>query len=139
MKYIMKRAIVLCFTGVFLAGALYAEDFSQKSLSELLEIQSKLMQAIWNSKEFKEAVVPAGTYEIGTDIPAGKWKIEVIAKHGDFLNTISLYKTYTNGKYEDNIYERDFWPDGVEIINLTKGTYLRLPTECKFTTFVPLF
>lgn len=72
MKYIMKSAIVLCFTDVFLAGALYAEDFSQKSLSELLEIQSKLAQAIWNSKEFKEAVVPAGTYEIGTDIPAGK-------------------------------------------------------------------
>lgn len=50
-------------------------DLSSMSFEDLIALKEQINLAIWNCQEWKEVRVPAGTYLIGKDIPAGKWTI----------------------------------------------------------------
>lgn len=133
-----KKIIFLCFLACLFCVSAQTTDFSGKSLSELLKIQYDLTTAIWNSPEFKEAVVPEGIYEVGKDIPAGKWSVEIISK--PIMDSVQIYQSYTNGQLEGMLNWLSFTDSNRIInVNLHNGTYIRVSTKCKFKTFVPLF
>ena len=73
----MKKLFALILTAVFLCSTAYAAeiDLSGLSFAELLELQQRVIMAMWETDEWQEVTVPAGAYEIGKDIPAGHWTI----------------------------------------------------------------
>ena len=50
-------------------------DLSGMSFNELVALREQVNLALWATEEWQEVTVPAGTYEIGKDIPAGYWTI----------------------------------------------------------------
>lgn len=68
-------AIFICTMLVICAAQAEELDLESMPLSELLELQSKVNQAIFNSPEWKEVEIPMGVWDIGKDIPAGRWEI----------------------------------------------------------------
>ena len=50
-------------------------DLSKLSYEELVELKDQINLAIWQSKEWEEVEVPQGIWEVGKDIPEGKWTI----------------------------------------------------------------
>ena len=46
-----------------------------KNYDELVALKDQINMAIWNSAEWQEVEVPQGVWEVGADIPAGKWTI----------------------------------------------------------------
>lgn len=82
----MKKLIsCLCVFALVLAlaPAAFAEwDLSGLSFDELVALKDQINMAIWNSAEWQEVTVPQGVYQVGADIPAGKWTIKVPA--GDY-------------------------------------------------------
>lgn len=55
-------------------------DLSQMTFDELVALREQLNLAIWNSAEWQEVTVPQGIWEVGKDIPAGRWSVRVSAK-----------------------------------------------------------
>ena len=64
-------ALALCLPLSCLAEV----DLSQMTFDDLVALKDQINLAIWSSEEWQEVEVPAGLYEIGIDIPAGKWTI----------------------------------------------------------------
>jgi len=79
MKKLIALILVVCMTASFAA----AEDIDLSGLSfdQLVELKEKIILAMWNSHEWQEVKVPVGIYEVGKDIPAGKWTVRCA---GDF-------------------------------------------------------
>lgn len=50
-------------------------DLSAMSFDELLALRQQVNMAIWQSDGWQAVEVPAGMYQVGVDIPAGKWTI----------------------------------------------------------------
>lgn len=71
-------AIVILMLAVQPAIAASGVDISGLSFDELLALKQEINLALWASEEWQEVTVPAGVYEIGKDIPAGKWTIRPI-------------------------------------------------------------
>lgn len=78
----MKRILsfFLCFLVVISLGATCYADFDLSGLSfdELVALKDQINLAIWNSEEWQEVEVPQGIWEVGADIPAGKYTIKAI-------------------------------------------------------------
>lgn len=71
-------AIVILMLAVQPAIAASGVDISGLSFDELLALKQEINLALWASEEWQEVTVPAGVYEIGKDIPAGKWTIRPV-------------------------------------------------------------
>lgn len=75
----MKRTlcIILAFVlFITLAPAAFAEwDLSGMSFDELVALKDQVQRAIWDSADWQEVTVPQGVWQVGADIPAGKWTI----------------------------------------------------------------
>lgn len=78
----MKKVITICITFLLiltLAPAAFADvDLSGMSFEELVALKDQINLAIWNSADWQEVEVPQGVWEVGADIPAGKWTIKAI-------------------------------------------------------------
>ena len=73
----MKKLIALALAAFLMIGCAAAEiDLSSMSFDELIALKDKINLAIWNSAEWQEVTVPQGLWEVGADIPAGKWTIK---------------------------------------------------------------
>lgn len=78
----MKKLISLLCVFVLvlaLAPAAFAVDLSGMSYDELVALKDQINLAIWNSAEWQEVEVPQGVWEVGADIPAGKWTIKPVS------------------------------------------------------------
>ena len=75
----MKKVITILITLALIlslsVSALAEFDLSGLSFEELVALKDQINLAIWNSKEWQEVTVPQGVWEVGADIPAGKWTI----------------------------------------------------------------
>ncbi len=95
----MRKAITILLAAILLLMPLvsFAEmDFSGLSFDELLKLRDEITKALWESEEWKEVVVPEGTYLVGRDIPAGHW---TIAPHPDNSNVAGKGIHMKIGKY----------------------------------------
>ena len=80
----MKKLLsIILAVALILPAAALADlpDISGLSYDELVQLHDMIMQAMWNSPEWQEVKVPAGTWKIGEDIPTGHWNIQ-ISGHG---------------------------------------------------------
>lgn len=74
----MRRFLSVLLALLLLAPAALAADpidLSDMSFDDLVALREQVNLAIWNSQEWQEVTVPAGTWEIGKDIPAGHWTL----------------------------------------------------------------
>lgn len=75
----MKKVITICITLFLiltLAPAAFADvDLSGMSFDELVALKDQVQRAMWDSADWQEVTVPQGVWQVGADIPAGKWTI----------------------------------------------------------------
>lgn len=74
------RKWILCLLLVFLfvstTGLAESQiDIGSMTFDELVELKQQIELAIFESDGWQEVTVPAGIYEVGVDIPAGRWTI----------------------------------------------------------------
>jgi len=146
----MKKLISIILTLVMLVPAVSLADLpdiSDLSYDELVQLKDKINLAIWSSEEWQEVEVPAGTYQIGVDIPAGHWTLRVAAKHDSFnvfyfdvLDEFGKSVGYGSKLLSNQIATADFSPFGAipitEIdIDMKDGWYLYLGGSTLFTTY----
>lgn len=100
----MKKVMTICIALALvlaLAPAAFADvDLSGMTFDELVALRDQINLAIWNSQEWQEVEVPQGVWQVGADIPAGKWTIK--AASGYYANV------YVGSKLNDTGTGLDF-------------------------------
>lgn len=104
----MKKAVcaILMFLLAFPALAFADVDLDGMSFDQLVELRERVDLAIWKSDGWQEVEVPKGVYEVGKDIPEGKWTIraaeETAAKiyWGDELDVSGVELSYDGDIWE---------------------------------------
>lgn len=123
----MKKIIaVLLILWLLIPSALgEGIDLSKLSYDELTALRRSIEAEIMSRPEWKEITVPAGEWEVGVDIPAGSYSIEMATnKSGNLLVWGKAKNDYkSNGGLLVNI---SIVPDNRVIgkINLKGGTIL---------------
>lgn len=69
MKF-FRKILLIVFALVFMQNACAAD-----TIDDLIAEKEKLCMELWNIKGWDGAILPMGVYEIGKDIPDGKWTI----------------------------------------------------------------
>ncbi len=75
MKRILGLAVATILALIMTATTFADIDLSGMTYDELVALKDQINLAIWNSEEWQEVEVPQGVWEVGADIPAGKWEI----------------------------------------------------------------
>lgn len=145
----MKRriaALILVLT-LLTPAALADIDLSGMTLAELIELRRQVNLAIMQTDEWQEVEVPAGVYEIGVDIPAGKWTISAVpggfslVKTTDGLNELgSDYGGDYSYIESENIFAHDcsvYRPGRPESVTwaLQEGSYFIATKAVIFTPY----
>ena len=78
----MKKLVSILVLVFLVVSSAAAEDFDLSGLSfdQLVQLQSRITMEIMQRDEWQEVTVPAGIYEVGKDIPAGTWSLEMASK-----------------------------------------------------------
>ena len=78
MKRVLSVLVVLLvvfgMAGIALADAI-SVDPTTATLEELIAARTAIEQAIMSRDDYKEVKVPAGTYSVGDQIPAGEYTV----------------------------------------------------------------
>ena len=117
MKKLICMLLVMCLLPVV---GLCDVDLSSMSYDELVTLSQQITVEIMSRPEWKEVSVPTGTWEIGTDIPAGMYSIRTTSKKA------TIWYTKKSG-IRDYIYVYPEEPLGK--IELLEGTTLEINTE----------
>jgi len=125
MKRIFSFILVLILV-LSLAPLAFADvDLSGMSYDELVDLKDQINLAIWNSAEWQEVEVPQGVWEVGADIPAGKWTIKALPSADTYLKIGTSLQdggTSVNFKKTQRIKDagyRDYDPNS----DITSWTY----------------
>lgn len=137
----MKKVItfVIAFVLILVLAAPVCADFDLSGLSfdELVALREQIDLAIWNSEEWQEVTVPQGVWEIGADIPEGKWTIRAapnamsmcwvgteLQKNGNEVKSITsaVLISPTNFVYQEGS-SRTEWT-----VELVAGEYIQIAT-----------
>lgn len=78
MKEVITILITLALLLTLAVPACADFDLSGLSFDELVALRDQIDLAIWNSEEWQEVTVPQGVWEVGADIPEGKWTIRAL-------------------------------------------------------------
>ena len=110
----MKRLIAVLLISCFVCSVAAADGISGLTFEQLLVLRQEITAEIMSRPEWKEVEVPAGTWVIGEDIPAGVYSIKntkglnvVRVEDGDG-RVAGLYKTFD----DDELYGRVELEDG---------------------------
>ena len=94
----MKKLIVCVIALCMMISLASAEDLSSLSFDQLLTLQKEVTAELISRPEWKEVTVPAGTWTIGTDIPAGFYSIKNTSDSLNLVETDGLYKALKGGE-----------------------------------------
>ena len=61
---------------------------SSLSYEKLLELKNQINLLMWKSQKWQEVTVPTGVWEVGKDIPVGKWNISIASDSPDAWGTV---------------------------------------------------
>lgn len=86
--------------------ALAEIDLSAMSVDELIALNKAVVMELMSRKDFKEVPVPAGTYKVGEDIPAGSYTVRAkqlaalitFEKNGDYGDMYTIESDSCIGK-----------------------------------------
>lgn len=120
-------------------------DISGLTFDELVELREQLNLAIWQSADWQEVTVPAGTWTIGEDIPAGHWTLTPMDNRICYVvHASALDDTGKKAKRSDTIFSCTLISsthaqknDGLNQIDLdlTDGTFLILDAAVTVTPY----
>ena len=131
------RTLLLVLVMLFSIHCAAAEnlDLSAMAFDELVALRNRVTDEMLTREEWNGVLVPAGTYEIGVDIPEGMWTISaeptssVIVKLGSGIN--ETYTDFPDGGYITYVhlvgeqYRRYDISDTVNTTwNMAKGHYI---------------
>lgn len=135
----MKKVLTIFITFVLifaLVPAAFADvDLSGMSYDELVALKDQINMAIWNSAEWQEVEVPQGVWEVGADIPAGKWTIKAVPGGNTYIKvgtTLEDGGTDVDSDFTVDIYDRGHYgyKEGQELtestITLEAGQYINI-------------
>lgn len=71
--FIILIVMVVCMASAFASAEEF--DFSGMSFRELMALRTRLLAEIVSRPEWFEVKVPAGTWKVGEDIPAGAYSV----------------------------------------------------------------
>lgn len=132
-----KLATLILILALILVPAARAEiDLSGMSFDELVDLQRQVTAAIMQTDEWQEVEVPAGYYEVGVDIPAGRWTIAP-ANYGLFFCFYeSLQEALDDGYaiYYEALEEKETYT-----VIVKEGMGLQLTDAAIFTPYAPAF
>lgn len=130
----MKRIVSLILIAMLLAApALAGIDLSGMTFDELIELQKQVTAALWASDGWQEVTVPAGYYEVGTDIPAGRWTLSGNGVMIDIYRSLDAASTFDVTGYVDGHY---LTSGDTYTANLKEGQGLELDGPVTFTPYV---
>lgn len=88
--------VIMIFSSTY-AATTFGIDLAGLSFDELLALRDQIMNELVTRAEWDNVLIPAGTYEIGVDIPEGKWTISA-EPNGYFIVKIGngINETYTD-------------------------------------------
>lgn len=75
MKKAVAISLLIAVAAMMNVSAFADVDLSGMSFDELVALKDQINLTIWNSEEWQEVEVPQGVWEVGADIPEGKWTI----------------------------------------------------------------
>lgn len=145
---IKRIACILAAAMLLIGSSALADDrkMSDMSVEELVTIHTLSQHYLFNHPDLKRVLVPAGTYKIGDEIPAGHWTIiapdEIATIHViygtavDQFGNIDVYKPQTNCLiYGSKSYVyRVGNPTEVDYV-LEKGKYIQLSSGAYFQVY----
>ena len=106
-------------------------------LKHLLKLKESVDKKIFKSGEWKEAQLPAGTYQIGTDIPAGHWSLSAAGEYStpmvwyfEKAEPSGVLIDYTGRWYMQTIVSADVYEENPSFpmsidINMQDGWFLQ--------------
>lgn len=141
-KLFIGIVFVLVFVSALSVSAQY--DLSGFSYTDLLTIVAQAQREMMTRSEFQEVTVPAGLYQVGVEIPAGKWTISLPTSDdkyasadidiGDKLdagkNDIALWDSTTY----DSIYLSKSNNKTTYTVTLIDGYYIKIGHSVVFST-----
>lgn len=146
----MKKVLVVIIALILVVSMSASADInlSDMSFEELKALQQQITLALWACDEWQEVEVPAGVYQIGKDIPAGKWTISpvsggsLILVYGTKLDETGANIGMWDVICSELLYSKDsIWYPAGEPSNCTlilaDGNYLILEDDTIFTIYVP--
>lgn len=132
-KFTKLFAIVLTLI-LALAGTntALAQDYD-----ELVIAYEQASRALWYASDWQSVIVPWGVWEIGKDIPAGKWRIEtatytsVSITYSSKVHDGGSYLYISDASFEDSIkspnrISGDPWDVVYVDLDMRKGSYLQV-------------
>lgn len=105
----MKKLIIVMVVVCLLCSVAVAENLSSLSYEDLLVLRDELNAEIMSRPEWKQALVPVGTWYTGTDIPIGYYSItstndlsivRLVDKNDHFI----FYKTMEKDEVAGKVY-----------------------------------
>lgn len=139
----MKKFLLFSLIFIMLSTCSLADvDLSNMSFEELLELQQQVNLTIFNSDEWVEVEVPMGVWDIGKDIPAGRWELSRGPNANTYLSTYVVYylERHSSGQ-PDKIRGQYRIRDGETlVIELFDGNVLKIEdSSVIFKHYVPSF
>lgn len=131
-RLIASAALVAC-----LAAPARAEiDLSGMSFAELVDLQQQITAAIMQTDEWQEVKVPSGFYEIGRDIPAGRWTLRPAGGSA----YVAVHETYADALADEaTIFGEAIFDDDEYVIEVDEGMGLELSGAVYFTPYTASF
>lgn len=133
----MRKVITICITLALvlsLAPAAFADvDLSGMTFDELVALKDQINLALWNSADWQEVTVPQGVWQVGADIPAGKWTIKPVPWGHSYIrigNELKDAGTDVKGIASETINDPDYeYYDAVKdktewTVDLSSGQYI---------------
>ena len=140
----MKRvvAIIVCLLLTLCAAQAEDLDLNSMSFSELLALQEKVNQALLNCSEWKQVEIPMGVWDVGKDIPAGRYELVAGPNESTFNYPHVVYYLERHESGEpDKIRGQYFLKNGESlVIELFDGNVLGI-NDCSviMRRYVPSF
>ena len=144
----MKKVITILITVALvfaLTPAAFAEwDLSGLSFDELVALKDQINRALWDSDQWQEVEVPQGVWEVGADIPAGKWTLLPTPFNDTYIKVgteVTDGGTDVKAKFYQRIKDRDSRDfDASDVaswtVTLEDGQFVKVDSgPCIFTPY----
>ena len=145
----MKKLLCLLLCLVCLPTFALAEvDLDSLTFVELIELREQITAEITSRPEWKEVFVPAGVYEVGVDIPAGRWTLTLAdTEYFGYTYGNVLNETKTDVSYSADLFTSAYasskeyimhsaYPQESLSIEIQEGNFIVIVGNCYFTPYI---
>ena len=136
----MKKVITICITFALVLALIpvaFAEwDLSDLTFDDLIALRAQTQREMMERGEYEEVEVPQGLYEVGPEIPAGKWTIRALDSNWTRIHVgRNVNEAHTELNYPFKASELIYGPASIyysagnktEItVDLSEGDYIHI-------------